>query len=327
MTGLSDSFQRPIDYLRVSVTDRCNLRCVYCVPSAGFSLLAHGDVLRYEEIYAIVAAAAEVGISHVRITGGEPLMRLHLADLVRQIHDIPQITDISMTTNGLLLARYAAELKAAGLARVNVSLDTLKEERFSRITRSTQSLADVLSGIEAARAAGLSPVKINTVVMAGFNDDEVIDFGRRTISEGWHVRFIELMQPEGVAVTPEQVVPASEIKQRLDPLGHMERSHVPVGGGPAKYYRFPGAAGTVGFITPVSEHFCVNCNRLRLTSDGKLKPCLLSPDEVDLREPLRGGASREKLKELIRMAIAGKPHGQNGTSAGFHKRSMTQTGG
>jgi cyclic pyranopterin phosphate synthase len=327
MTGLSDSFQRPIDYLRVSVTDRCNLRCVYCVPSAGFSLLSHSDVLRYEEIYDIVAAAAELGVSRVRLTGGEPLMRLHLADLVRMIRRIPEITDISMTTNGLLLAHYAAELKQAGLQRVNVSLDTLKPERFRCITRSTQELDGVLAGIEAAQKLGMEPVKINTVVMAGFNDDEVINFAQKTICDGWHVRFIELMQPEGVAVTADQVMSAAEIKKRLDPLGHMERCHVPAGGGPAKYFRFPGAQGTVGFITPVSEHFCYDCNRLRLTSDGKLKPCLLSNSEIDLREPLRGGADKETLKELIRRAIAVKPRRQNGTSDGFHNRSMTQTGG
>ena len=196
MTGLSDSFQRPINYLRISVTDRCNLRCVYCMPPEGIALMSHNDILTYEEIFTLVKAAAELGIDRVRLTGGEPLVRFGLPDLVKMIASIKTINDISLTTNGILLAKYAAELKEAGLMRVNVSLDTLKPERFRQITRCGE-LEDTLKGIEAANKVGLTPVKINMVVMAGVNDDELPDFARKTIEDGWHVRFIEHMPVTG----------------------------------------------------------------------------------------------------------------------------------
>ena len=196
MTGLSDSFQRPINYLRISVTDRCNLRCVYCMPAEGISLMSHSGILSYEEIYNVVKAAAEMGINKIRLTGGEPLVRAGIPELVRMVAGIETINDISLTTNGTLLARYAAELKQAGLQRVNISLDTLKADRFERITR-CGNLEDTLRGIETARAVGLNPVKINVVVMAGINDDELLDFAAKTVSDGWHVRFIELMPLNG----------------------------------------------------------------------------------------------------------------------------------
>jgi len=304
MTGLSDSFQRPINYLRISVTDRCNLRCVYCMPEEGVALMSQGDILTYEEIYTVAKVAAGLGINKVRLTGGEPLVRLGLADLVKMLAGIKGIDDLSLTTNGIMLAQYAAALKKAGLRRVNTSLDTLKPERFAQITR-CGDLEDTLKGIEAAHAVGLEPVKINTVVMAGVNDDELIDFARKTIDDGWHVRFIEHMP-----VTEDEsinLVSVKEMKKRLDVLGKMEPIKMALGNGPAKYYRFPGAKGTIGFITPVTEHFCYQCNRLRLTADGKLRPCLLSEQEIDLREALRSGASPDELKRLIEKAIACKP--------------------
>ena len=306
MTGLSDSFQRPINYLRISVTDRCNLRCIYCMPTCGVRLMSHCDILTYEEIHTVTRAAAELGISKVRITGGEPLVRLGLSQLVRMLAGIKGIDDISLTTNGTLLGNYAAELKQAGLRRVNISLDTLKLDRFEFITGQNK-LKEVLEGITIARAVGLNPVKLNMVVMAGINDDELLDFGTKTINEGWHVRFIELMPVARGGTTASQFVPVSDMRKHLEQLGGLEPCLADVGNGPARYFRFPNARGTIGFITPVSEHFCFRCNRLRLTADGKLRPCLLSEDEIDLKQPLRSGISLSGLKQLIEETAARKP--------------------
>lgn len=307
MTGLSDSFQRPINYLRISVTDRCNLRCIYCMPHDGVKLMSHGDILTYEEIHSIVQAAAELGINKVRITGGEPLVRLGLPGLIRMLSQIESIDDIALTTNGILLGGYAAELKSAGLRRVNVSLDTLKPERFQYITGGGGRLDDVLEGIEVARSVGLNPVKINTVVMSGTNDDELVDFAAKTITDEWHVRFIELMPVAGENTISSQFISVGEMRPRLEVLGELEPCLPSVGNGPAKYFCFPRAKGTIGFITPVSEHFCIQCNRLRLTADGKLRPCLLSENEIDLKHPLRTGISSAGLKKLIEEAAALKP--------------------
>jgi len=328
MTGLSDSFQRPINYLRISVTDRCNLRCIYCMPPGGVQLMSHDDILSYEEIYTIARAAAELGIDKLRLTGGEPLVRSGLPELVEMLSRIETINDISLTTNGTLLKRYAAELKAAGLQRVNVSLDTLKADRFELITRSGGSLGQVLEGIEAAKESGLTPVKLNMVVMSGINDDELLDFAEKTIAEEWHVRFIELMPLAGEAAPAGGFVSAADMKRRLELLGELEPCLPSIGNGPAKYFRFAQAKGTIGFITPVSEHFCFNCNRLRLTADGKLRPCLLSDYEVDLKEPLRGGISREGLKESIEEAVANKPR-QHQMAEGYvpRGRPFFQVGG
>jgi cyclic pyranopterin phosphate synthase len=307
MTGLSDSFQRPINYLRISVTDRCNLRCIYCMPAGGVDLRPHSDILSYEEIRTIAQAAAELGMDSIRITGGEPLVRLGLPRLIEMLDGIKAVDNIALTTNGVLLADYAAELKAAGLERVNISLDTLKVERFKRITRGESELEQVLEGIEAARRVGLEPVKLNMVVMAGINDDEILDFAAKTIDEDWHVRFIELMPVAGNGDNAPRFVSATEMRKRLAPLGELEPCLPSVGNGPAKYYRFAKAKGTIGFITPVSEHFCFRCNRMRLTADGKLRPCLLSDYEIDLKKPLRDGISKAGLKKLFKKAVAEKP--------------------
>jgi cyclic pyranopterin phosphate synthase len=327
MTGLSDSFQRPINYLRISVTDRCNLRCVYCMPPEGITQMSHYDILSYEEIYTLVKAAAELGINKVRLTGGEPLVRAGLPELVRMLADIDTVDDISLTTNGILLAQYAADLKEAGLDRVNVSLDTLKPERFKQITR-CGNLEDTLKGIEVAGSVGLTPVKINMVVMAGVNDDELPDFARKTINDGWHVRFIEHMPVNGDDSKAAKLVSVKDMKKRLDFMGKLEPYKLDVGNGPAKYFRLPGATGTIGFITPVTEHFCYMCNRLRLTADGKLRLCLLNEDEIDLREPLRSGASVEELKDLIEKATANKPQSHHLADGTIHKgRPFSQVGG
>jgi len=328
MTGLSDSFQRPINYLRISVTDRCNLRCVYCMPPSGIHQMSHDDILTYEEIYTVAQAAAELGISKVRITGGEPLVRSGLPELIRMLARIDTIDDISLTTNGILLGNYAAELKQAGLRRVNVSLDTLKPDRFKRITRGSSNLSDVLQSIAITSSVGLNPVKVNVVVMRGINDDELLDFGIKTISDGWHVRFIELMPVTGEDTTASRFIPVSDMKKHLKQLGELEPCLPEVGNGPAKYFRFPQARGTVGFITPVSEHFCFRCNRLRLTADGKLRPCLLSDDEIDLKQPLRSGISLSGLKQLIEKTVARKPR-RHQLAEGYvlKDRPFSQVGG
>jgi len=324
-----DAFNRPISYLRVSVTDRCNLRCLYCMPPEGVPYRTHEEILRYEEIETVVRAAASLGITKVRITGGEPLVRKGLAGLVAMIARIPGIDDLAMTTNGTLLARYAEELKAAGLKRVNVSLDTLRPERFRRITRLGE-LSDTLEGIAAAKEAGLVPVKINTVVVRGMNDDEVVDFARLTVEGDWHVRFIEVMPLGGNAAwVGDGYVSAEEMQRRIQSeLGELVPAKMAVGGSPARYYRLAGARGTIGFITPISEHFCYQCNRLRLIADGKLRPCLLSDYEIDLRAPLRQGATIEEIKRLIVEAVRAKPE-RHHLSEGIlpQGRTMSEIGG
>ena len=302
MTSLCDPWQRQINYLRISVTDHCNLNCVYC--SVGLvSHLPRSEVLSFEEIQRVVQVAASMGISKVRLTGGEPLLRSDLSKLVWLISRIEGIDDISLTSNGIFLSKYAVKLKEAGLKRVNVSLDTLKKDRFKCIT-GMDKLADVLSGIEAAHLAGLDPVKINMVVLRGMNDDECIDFAQLSTSHGWHVRFIEFM-PFGIpGIEAFEMVSAQEIQERIRPLGELEPCKLETGNGPAKYYRLPGASGTIGFISPMTEHFCHSCNRLRLTSDGQLRPCLLDNVEINLKEPLRNQASTEELIQLIQQAVA-----------------------
>ncbi|HEC35083.1 MAG TPA: GTP 3',8-cyclase MoaA [Anaerolineae bacterium] len=324
-----DAYDRPIQYLRVSVTDRCNLRCVYCMPEEGIPQLAHEDILRYEEIVRIVRVAVEMGFVHVRLTGGEPLVRKGIVGLVERLAAIPGLDDLSMTTNGVLLARYAERLARAGLRRVNVSLDTIRPDRFRRITRRGR-LEDVLEGRRAALAAGLSPVKINTVVIRGLNDDEVVDLARRTLEPDWHVRFIEVMPlGEGSHWAGDGVVPSAEIRARVKAaLGPLTAVRGEAGAGPARYYQLPGAKGTLGFISPVTEHFCQACNRLRLTSDGQLLPCLLSDLAIDLRTPLRVGAGDDTLRAIFRQAIIAKPRGHHlAQHVAPTCRAMSQIGG
>jgi cyclic pyranopterin phosphate synthase len=302
MPGTCDGFQRGISYLRVSVTDRCNLRCIYCMPPEGVPLVSHQDILSFEEIMLVVRAAVETGMDKIRITGGEPLVRAGIVELVRMISEVEGIRDISMTTNGILLDKYAAKLAEAGLQRINISLDTLKPDRFRQITRSGD-LADALRGLEAARKAGLNPVKINVVPMQGINDDEIRDFARMTLQEGWHVRFIELMPLNGVA----GLVKSDVLRSEIETLGTLEPHFGMAGNGAARYFRLPGANGTVGFIAPVSEPFCSRCNRLRLSAAGMLLPCLFSTDGVDVRTPIRSGATPADVKRLLADAIAAKP--------------------
>jgi cyclic pyranopterin phosphate synthase len=331
MTHL-DAYNRPISYLRISVTDRCNLRCKYCMPPQGMEWVPHEDILTYEEIETVVRAAAELEISKVRLTGGEPLVRLGIVELVRMLAGIPGVDDLAMTTNGILLSRFATPLAEAGLQRVNISLDSLRPDRFTSITRGGR-LEDVLLGMEAARQAGLEPIKINTVVIRGMNDDEVVSLARQTLEAGWNLRFIEFM-PVGIGSWMgeqwrERVVTAEEIRDQIErALGTLEPAKVSRGSGPARYYRLPQAQGSVGFITAISDHFCYRCNRMRLTADGQLRPCLLSDEEIDLRAALRRRADVAEIKELLLTGVRRKPREHHlRDSLGPERRTMSQIGG
>ncbi len=325
---MKDSFHRQIDYLRISVTDRCNLRCRYCMPAEGVSLKTHEEILSLEEIFQLVELAVSLGFSKFRLTGGEPLVRKGILSLVERMASLDGVRDLSMTTNGLLLAQYAGELKKAGLQRVNISLDTLKKDRFSYITRIGQ-IERVFQGIEAALAAGLEPVKIKVVVVRGFNDDEILDFASLTRELPLHIRFIELMpigESDGTAV--QKYLQIAEIKKVL--ARHDRLLPVQVeGNGPADYVRLPDSKGTIGFIGALSRHFCRTCNRLRLTAEGKLRPCLQKELEFDLRAPLRQGADREALGQVFMKALEQKPEKHNLELDGWGKqeRIMSQIGG
>jgi cyclic pyranopterin phosphate synthase len=293
--------------------------------------MSHSEILSYEEVRTVVRAAAELGINRIRLTGGEPLIRAELPKLIKMLSQIEGIQELSLTTNGTFLKNYALELKQAGLSRVNVSLDTLKADKFQYITR-LGKLKDVLEGIAAAKEAGLHPIKINTVVMRGTNDDEILDFAKMTYEEGCHVRFIELMPFKGVA----EFVPSVELRQHISLLGKLEPCTSITGNGPAMYYRLAGAKGTIGFISPLTElSFCSRCNRMRLTPDGRLRPCLLGEDEIDLKMPLRNNlptisySTFEELKRLILKAVASKPehHHLEGGNVRLVNRKMSQIGG
>lgn len=360
---LIDSYNRTIDYLRISVTDRCNFRCVYCMPEEGAPVAPKEEILTYEEIERLVRIAVSLGMTKIRLTGGEPLVRRDIGALVERIGAIPGLRDLSMTTNGFLLERYAADFARHGLNRINISLDTLRPERFARIAR-RGNLDGVLTGIEAALAAGLSPIKLNCVVMQGWNEDEVVDFARLTLEQPFNVRFIELMpinwskgddsssgslrdffalsaapgyRPDSnirlyakeelgsfretfrvkdtnlqrgqldSAQMRQAFVSTAEMRARIEAVfGPMEPAEV-VTNGPARSFRLSGARGTLGFISQITNDMCVSCNRLRLTADGQLRPCLMADGEVDLRTLLRSGASDDEIAERFRLTVRHKP--------------------
>ncbi len=301
---LRDQFGRGIEYLRISVTDRCNFRCLYCMPIEGMQWLPKRDILSYEEIVEVVRQLAPLGLRRLRITGGEPTIRPELPSLVRQLRAVPGIQDIALSTNGVKLPELAAPLREAGLDRVNMSADSLREDRIVAIARRNLGLSPVQAAA-AAEAAGLGPIKLNVVVMRGINDDEVVDFARLALEHPWHVRFIELM-PVGEMrdLTWEHVVPSEEVLQRVATLGNLTSDAGPRGNGPARYFRIDGSPGTVGVITPMTHTYCGSCNRVRLTADGRLRTCLYGDHEVNLRDPLRRG---EPLEPLFRQALAEKP--------------------
>lgn len=329
---LIDRWQRSIQYLRISITDRCNLRCVYCMPPEGIKRLPREGIMRYEEIAQVVGVAAGLGVRRVRLTGGEPLVRPDVARLIRMIAAVKGIEDISLTTNGLLLEQMALELKAAGLMRLNISLDSLQPDKFARITRGG-SFEAAWRGIEAAERAGLTPIKLNVVVMRGVNDDELPALARLTVERGWDVRFIELMPVsnsaawgEGFPGAASAFMPAAEIMSLLAPLD-LEPEPDLNANGPARLFRLKNAvaSGRIGLISPVSEHFCQACNRLRLTADGHLRLCLLHEDEIDVLSALRRG---EALDPYLRLAVASKPQGHDlASSRPPSGRSMRQIGG
>jgi cyclic pyranopterin phosphate synthase len=304
-TTLRDQFGRSIEYLRISVTDRCNFRCVYCMPEQGMQWLPKSDILSYEEIAEVVRQLAPLGLRRLRITGGEPTIRPQLHELIRMLRAVPQIEDIALSTNGVRLPEIGALLRESGLDRVNMSVDSLRQDRIVNIARRNLDFDPVRSA-KAAQDAGLAPIKLNTVVMRGVNDDEIETLAQLTLDNPWHVRFIELMPVGDLrALTWEHVVPSAEILARLNAVMPLVGSSGPAkGNGPAAYYTWPGAAGTIGVITPMTHTYCESCNRVRLTADGRLRTCLFGNHEVDLRGALRAG---EPLEPLFRDALANKP--------------------
>jgi cyclic pyranopterin phosphate synthase len=326
---LMDNFARRINYLRISITDRCNLRCRYCMPEGGISLISHEQVLRYEEILRVASLFGQLGIDKIRLTGGEPLARKGILELIRGISHIQEIGDLSLTTNGVLLGEFAPGLVRAGLKRINVSLDTLNREKFAYITRRDR-FAQVRNGIEKALDVGLSPVKLNVVAIKGFNDDEILQFAKLTLEKPLAVRFIEFMPTAGVDLWKrDQVLTVDMIRKEIGKLGPL----IPIDGngrdGPAARFRLREARGELGFISPISSHFCNHCNRLRLTPDGKLRACLFSDNEIDLRSHLRNHCTDEKLKDLLMTALRDKPKRHGIDTSLFRKcqRTMAAIGG
>lgn len=321
---MEDSYERKIDYLRVSVTDRCNLRCFYCMPQEGVEWKDSSEILRYEEMELIIQAAVNAGIRKVRITGGEPLVRKNVVSFIEYISKMPEIEDISMTTNGFYLADKLPALKKAGLKRVNISLDTLNSTNFEKIT-GRSGLDKVLAAIELALELGLYPVKVNMVLLKGINEDDALRLASWTKEKDIDVRYIELMPLGGAG--KEYFLPVQVIEERLNSLGKLIDCQEK-GNGPALYKKFSGAAGKIGFISPLSNHFCHRCNRMRLTADGKLKPCLISPVEVDIKSALRQGASVEELTEIFKQAVRLKPERHHLNEEIYQgKRKMSQIGG
>jgi len=307
--SLIDRFGRHLSYLRLSVTDRCNLRCRYCMPEEGVKPLAHDDILSYEELYRLARIACELGVRKIRVTGGEPLVRRGIVEFIGRLSVLPQQPEITLTTNGMRLKELAEPLKRAGLSRVNVSLDTLRPERFQQITR-REGLAEVLAGLDAAIEAGLGPVKINMVPILGVNDDEIVDFARLTLEHPWDVRFIEFMPVSSdLDYSAEKRISAELIRQRIETLGTLSDEQRTAADGPARQYRLAGGQSTLGIIPAVSNHFCGECNRLRITSNGKIRPCLFSAAELDVRSVLRGGGSDAAVAALFVGAAGTKPEG------------------
>ena len=325
---MRDQYGRDLTDLRISLTDRCNLRCVYCMPAEGIDFRPSEELLQDDELLLLVRVAGELGVRKVRLTGGEPTVRPGLVRLVREISRTPGIEDIGLTTNGLLLDRLAGPLAEAGLRRVNVSLDTLDAAKFAAITRGGR-VEQVTAGIAAAEAAGLVPIKINAVIVRGFNDADVVPLAALTLTRPWEVRFIEMMPFSTVGDFAEAGVVKSEetmakIESALGALTAVDLS----GDDPARTYRLPRAAGTLGFISPVSNPFCAKCGRLRLTADGRLRLCLLRDDEVDLLTPLRAGASYDQVKEIFRAGAFRRPFGHALAEQMYPQaRAMIQIGG
>jgi cyclic pyranopterin phosphate synthase len=323
-----DRFGRLISYLRISLTDHCNLRCVYCMPEE-MIFRPNAELMQDDEVVQFVDLFASLGFHKIRLTGGEPTVRANIVELVRQIAHTPGMHSVSMTTNGILLPRLAHPLAEAGLQRVNISLDTLDPEKFNRLTR-WGKLEDVWLGIQAAEEAGLSPVKINAVIVRGYNESDVTDLAELTLDHPWQIRFIEMMPFAGATdLQRNQVVTAQEMQERIETVfGAMEIVGNGQLDGEARIFHIRGAQGDIGFISTVTQPFCAACNRARLTADGRLRLCLLREGEVDLLTPLRAGASQDELRQLILDGIWNKPWG-HGLAEGIIplNRVMSQIGG
>ena len=323
-----DKHSRKISYLRVSVTDLCNLRCVYCMPPGGSELSRKEEILSLEEILKLVKHGVSLGVNKIRITGGEPLVRKGIISLVNQIAEIKGIDDIAMTTNGVFLKEFATQLKSSGLSRLNISLDTMREDRFAEITRGG-NIADVFDGVEAVLKAGFKGTKMNAVVMRGDNDDEIHDFVRYIMERDIELRFIELMASGWKdMVNEDRFMPTSEIMERVRGVGELVPDKQRVGGGPATIYRIKGALGSIGFISAVSKPFCKTCNRLRLTSDGKLRSCLLTGGEVDIKDILRSSNLDEKeMQDRLTEAFFRVTDMKPIVHSGRNRAVMNQIGG
>jgi len=326
--SVTDSFNRRIDYLRISITDKCNLKCVYCGSSKGLKHFNNAEIMTDEEIVRFVRIAQKHGLRKVRITGGEPLLRKNITGLISHIKEIG-INNLSLTTNGTMLAELAGDLKKAGLDRVNISLDTMDAEKYRKITKGGD-INRVWEAIGEAERVGLSPVKINIVPIRGINDDEILSFASLAIEKDYHIRFIEFMPvASGGMWRREKCVTSDEIKELISSLGGLQ-SFKYKGEGPSRNYRIKGAVGVIGIISPITDHFCSSCNRLRLTSNGNIKPCLFSRREVDIKTPMRNGADDDEIERLFLHSVSIKPErhklNENIASAD-HIRKMSRIGG
>lgn len=330
-TGLKDRFGRTIDYLRISLTDHCNLRCVYCMPLKGLTFAPSAELLRADEIETVVRAAVSVGFTKFRLTGGEPTLRADIVDITRRIASVEGVRDLAMTTNAILLPRLAKPLREAGMSRLNIHVDTLDPERVKRLMRFS-SKDEVEAGIQAAVDAGFSPIKLNCVVTRDFNELDVVDLVRLAVEKDWHVRFIELMplgggEPSRVALS--NYVPTRETKARIeDALGPLQPLPVTNAADESRNFRFEHGRGVVGFISPVSEPYCGGCNRMRLTADGRFHLCLLNDDEMDVKKALRSGGGVSAVAAILGKAVAAKPTGHRlDEGLSTEDRSMFQIGG
>ena len=326
-----DGFGREIDYLRISLTDHCNLRCVYCMPLEGLHFRPSEELLTAAEIETVARAAVAVGFRKFRLTGGEPTLRADVVEIVERLAGVPGVRDLAMTTNGVLLSRLARPLAAAGLRRVNVHLDTLDPVRLTRVMR-WGSLAEIWAGIEAAEAAGLAPMKLNTVVARGYNDEDVVPLAALTLERPWHVRFIETMPlggGESARVARDTLVPSAESRQRIEAaLGPLSPLPAEDPADESRNHRLPGARGVVGFVSPVTEPYCGTCNRMRLTADGRFHLCLLNDDELDVRGAIRSGAALADVAAILLRAVAYKPTGHRlDLGRSTEERAMYEIGG
>ncbi|WP_088227952.1 GTP 3',8-cyclase MoaA [Desulfosporosinus sp. FKB] len=323
---MQDQFQRQIDYLRISVTDRCNLRCKYCMPSQGVAWMPHEDILTFEEILRLMRLSTQLGFHRFRITGGEPLVRRGILEFLSKGSQIPGVDDLMLTTNGMLLSEMAFDLKAAGVRRVNISLDTMNPERFAEITRGGD-VSKVIQGIFRSLEAGLKPVKVNVVVVRDFNTQDLPGFLTLAKQYPIHIRFIELMPIGSSSERRSDFVPIQEMKELLGIKQYVPSKEI-LGGGPAEYFQLRDFKGSIGFISALSRHFCSTCNRIRLTPDGKLRPCLHSKLEIDLREALRNGSSDQDLLDIVAQAVWRKPSEHHMNEEALQgQRIMSQIGG